>query len=215
MASLFPNGAIVSIGTSYSAAKTITAISNADPGVATAATHGFSDNDILVISSAWPRLDQAIVRVANSDTGTFALEGVDTTDTTLYPTGGGAGTAREVMTWVPLSQITNSTMSGGEQQFFSWQYLEDGVQRQRPTFKNARSMEFTMDFDASLAWHDALLTADRAGTPHALRVALPSGGTIYYNVYVGFDGEPTLDINQNMQVTASFAFANPRSQRYS
>lgn len=215
MAAFFPNGSIVSLGTTYGTAKTITDISNANPGVATSAAHGYSDGDILLISSGWPRLDQAIVRVDNSDSGTFALEGFDTSDTTQFPTGGGAGTAREVTAWTALSQITNSSVTGGEQQFFQWQYLEDGAQRQRPTFKNARTMTFTMDFDASLAWHAALLAADRSGEPHALRVALPAGGTIYYNVYVGFDGEPTLDINQNMQVTASFAFANPRSQRYS
>lgn len=75
-------------------------------------------------------------------------------------------------------------------------------------------MQLTMDFDDSLPWHAALIKADRAGVPHAMRVALPNGSSIYYNVYVGFDGEPTLDINQNMQVVATFSFANPRSQRY-
>ncbi len=213
MASIFPNGAIVSIGTAYDAAKTITGISNANPAVVTAASHGYTNGDIIVITSGWPALDQAVARVSDAAT-TFELEGYDTTDTARYSPGGGAGSSRKVTNWVALSQITDSTTAGGEQQFFNWSYLEDGQQRQRPTFKNARSMTFTMDFDDSLAWHNALLNADRAGTPHVFRVALPNGSTIYYNLYVGFDGEPTLNANQNMQVTCSLSFANPRSQRY-
>jgi hypothetical protein len=183
--------------------------------MASATAHGFTAGDIVTIDSGWPALNLAVVRVASSTTDAFALEGFDTTNTTRFPTGSGAGSAREVTAWATISQITDSTVAGGEQQYFQWAYLEDGQQRQRPTFKNARSMTMTMDFDDSLPWHTALLNADRAGTPHVLRIALPNGSTIYYHVFVGFDGEPTLNINANMQVSVSFSFANPLSMRYS
>lgn len=167
-----------------------------------------------MVKTGWSAVNDAVIRASAVSTGSFSLEGIDASDTGRFPAGGGAGSAQKVTTWVPISQVTDSATSGGEQQFFAWVYLEDGVQRQRPTFKNARSMQLTMDFDDSLPWHAALLKADRAGVPHALRIALPNGSSIYYNMYVGFDGEPTLDINQNMQVSATFSFANPRSQRY-
>jgi hypothetical protein len=160
------------------------------------------------------QLDLRVVRVDNAATNAFDIEGINTTSTTTYPSGFGAGTAKEVTTWVSLSQVVDSQSNGGEQQFYQWVYLEDGRQRQRPTFKNARSLQLTLDYDAALPWHAALLAADQLNTPHAIRAALPDGSTIYYAMYVGFDGEPTLTVNQNMQVTASFSFANPRSIRY-
>lgn len=213
MSASFPNGTIFALATTLGSAVTVTAISNANPGVATATAHGLSDGDILLLSMP-SRLDQRVVRVDSSATNAFALEGIDTTSTSIYPTGFGVGTAQEATNFVSLSQITDVTSAGGEQQFFQWVYLEDGRQRQRPTFKNARSMTLTLDYDATLAWHDALLDADLANTVHVLRATLPTGAVIYYSVYVGYDGEPNFNINTNQQVTVSLAMANPQSTRY-
>lgn len=214
MAAQFPNGTIFSLGTVLGTAVPVTAITNANPGVASATAHGFADGDILVMASGWTELDGRIVRVDGSVTNAFDLEGINTTSTQRFPAGGGAGSAREVSTWVPISQVTDSASSGGEQQFYQWVYLEDGRQRQRPTFKNARSLQLTLDYDPTLAWHSALLAADLAGDPYPLRAALPNGSFLYWNMYVGFDGEPTLNVNQNMQTVATFSFANPLSTRY-
>jgi hypothetical protein len=214
MSAIFPNKTVFSIATTYSAVKTITALSNANPGVATSNAHGFSNGDILEILSGWPLLNERIVRAASVDTNTFALEGISTANTSRYPAGAGTGSAREVLTWTALSQITNSQSSGGEQQFAQWVYLEDGIQRQRPTFKNAKSLQLTLDYDPALAWYAALLAADEAGTPVALRAALPDGAFIFYNMYVGFDGEPSLNVNENMKCVATFSHAAPRFIHY-
>lgn len=213
MSASFPNGTIFSIGTAYGSDVTVSAISNASTGVATATAHGFADGDILLLSMP-SRLDSRVVRVDNAATNAFDLEGINTTSTSLYPSGFGVGTAKDVTTWVALSQVVDSQSSGGEQQFYQWVYLEDGRQRQRPTFKNARALTLTLDYDPDLSWHTALLNADELGTVHALRAVLPSGATLYYGVYVGFDGEPTLTINENMKTTVSFALASPFSTRY-
>jgi hypothetical protein len=213
-ASSFPNGTIFSLGTTYAAAKIISGISNANPGVASSTTHGYTDGDILVISSGWPRMEGRVARVDDSVTDAFDLEGIDTTSAILYPAGAGAGRAVKVTDFVPFSQVTDSASSGGEQQFAQWVYLEDGQQRQRPTFKNARSLQLTLDYDPALAWHDTLVNADLLNTPHVLLATLPNSSKIYYNMYVSFDGEPTFTANQNQQVVATFSYANPRSTRY-
>lgn len=213
-ASSFPNGTVFSLGTTYAAAKTISGISNASQGVCSSTAHGYSDGDVLVISSGWPRLEGRVARADTILTDSFALEGIDTTSTTLYPAGAGGGTAVKVTNFVPISQVTDLSTSGGEQQFAQWVYVEDGQQRQRPTFKNARSLQMVLDYDPNLAWHAALLNADLLNTPHVLLATLPSGAKIYYNMYVSFDGEPTFTANVNQQVTANFSFANPRSTRY-
>ena len=145
MSSSFPNGTIFSVGTTLAAAKTITSITNANPGVAASTAHGYSAGDIVLLSMP-SRLDQRVARVvANaSPTNLFNLEGIDTTSTTLFPTGFGVGTSQAVTGFTSLSQVTDVQASGGDQQFYQWTYLEDGRQRQRPTFKSARSLSLQL-----------------------------------------------------------------------
>lgn len=213
MSASFPNGTIFALATALAAPVTVSAITNANPGVATATAHGYTNGQILLLSMP-SRLDQRVVRVAAQVTNTFNLEGIDTTSTSQYPSGFGVGTAQLASSFVSVSQVTDVQSAGGEQQFFQWVYLEDGRQRQRPTFKNARSLTLVMDYDPTLPWHAALLAADIAGTVYVLRATLPNGAVIYYSVYVGFDGEPTFTINENQQTTLSLSLASPFSTRY-
>lgn len=214
MSSSFPNGTIFSITTTLATATVTTTISNANPGVATSTAHGYTAGDILMLSAVSGKLDKRIVRVSAPVTNSFSLEGINTTSTSLYPSGFGVGSAQEASGFTPISQVTDVTSAGGEQQFYNWVYLEDGRQRQRPTFKNARSITLVMDYDPSLAWHDALLTADQLGTEAVLLASLPSGAKIYYSVFVGFDGEPSFTINENQKTTCSLSLACPLSTRY-
>ncbi|MDN8612798.1 phage tail protein [Variovorax ginsengisoli] len=214
MSSLFPNKTIFSISSTIDAAKSVTALSNANPGVATSAAHGYTAGDILLQSSGWPELSDRVVRVANPVTNTFEEEGFDTTSLTRFPAGAGVGTVKKVSAWTALSQVTDIATSGGEQQYFQWVYLETGLQQQRPTFKNARSMQMTLDYDNALAWYNQLLTSDLTGDTYVLRAALPNGKLFYWSVIVGFDGEPSWNTNQNMQVVATFSQVNPRSTKY-
>ena len=215
MSSSFPNGTVFSLATSYAATKTVTAISNATTAVASSVSHGYSAGDIVILGNS-SRLDQRVIRVAANaaPTDLFNLEGIDTSSTTLYPSGFGVGTASKVTSFTAISQVTDVQSAGGEQQFYQWVYLEDGRQRQRPTFKNARSMTLVMDYDPDLAWHDDLIAADLAGTVYVLKASLPSGAVIYYSVYVGFDGWPSFTINENQKTVLSVSLACPTSTRY-
>lgn len=205
MAVSLPNGSIVSIASGYGSDVTITAISNANPGVATAAAHGFSDGDIIEVTSGWSRLTDKVLRVDSSATGTFALEGIDTTLTSIYPAGGGAGTAREISGWTQLAQITNSTSSGGEQQFLSYQFLESDAEKRIPTFKSAAGIEFEVADDPTLPGFILAKAANDDRVARAVRITLPNGGVLYYNAYISLSTIPSLTVNQLMtnQVTLS------------
>lgn len=207
MASAFPNGSSFAISATYGSPVTISAISNANPAVATAAAHGLSDGDILLINSGWSGLDQRFVRVDESDTGTFKLEGVNTTNTAHYPAGDGVGTAAEVLTWTGVSQVVTSASSGGDPEFYNWKYVDDpsGRQRQRRTGTSAKSLQLTLDDDPTLGWHAALLAASQSRATTCLRVILPNGSKLYYSMEITYDGEPTLTSDQNMQVVATFS----------
>jgi len=213
MSANLPNGTKIAIASAYGSEFAITALSNASPAVATAAAHGQADGGIIVVESGWAALDGRTVRVDGSDAGTFQLEGINTLSTRKYEAGAGIGSARPVTAWTPITQVTGSNSSGGEQQFVQWVYLEDGQQRQRPTFKNARALQITLADDPSLPWNAVLKAADEDGEPRAVRFALPGGGFIYYNMYVSFNDEPTTTANEIMTVTAYMSLVAP-SIRY-
>ncbi|RLK45947.1 phage tail protein [Cupriavidus plantarum] len=201
-----PNGAIHSIATALAAAITITALSNANPAQATAAAHGLANGDVGVITSGWPALDGRVVRVIDVDQGTFALEGIDTTDTARFPAGAGIGTFRKVQTWQPITQVLESSMSGGEQQFYNYQFLEDtGDERQIPTIRSARAATLQIADDDSLPQYGVLETADTERQARAVSLVLPSGSKIYYAAIVSFNKVPTLTKNQAMALTVTLS----------
>ena len=200
MAQYFPNGTQYAVSSALAASVAISAITNANPGVASTATPP-SDGDILVITSGWTALNDTVVRADNADLDSFDLEGVNTSSTTRYPAGEGAGSFQKVSTWEPLSQIDTVGLTGGEQQFHEFQYVEDvnGRIRRKPTTRSARGLEFMLDYDPDLGWFSTLETADAAGTLMVLRAILPSGDTVYYLGYPSFDKVPTQGKNTNMQ----------------
>lgn len=207
----FPNGTTFSVSTAFSAAVPVTAVSNAAPPVASAVAPP-ADGTVGLIASGWAALNDRVAKSTGMVAGTsFELEGLDTTDTVKYPAGQGAGTFTPVSTWVQLSQVTNVQKSGGTQQFYKWQYAEDpsSTQKQRPTFKDAKTLTLTLDYDPALAWYDALTKADASQEIVVLKAVLPSGDTLYYAVYPSFDADPSMDLNKNMENTATFSLVSP------
>nr|WP_286948256.1 phage tail protein [Pseudomonas sp. UBA6718] len=203
-----PNGAVVAIASAYAAAKTISAISNAASASCSSTAHGYTAGDILEITSGWSRLNGRIVRVASATTDAFVLEGIDTTSTSLYPTGGGAGTARKITTWQQITQVLEFTTSGGEQQFVTYSFLEEDVEHQIPTVKSASSFAMTIGDDASLPWYALLSTANDDRIPRAVRVTLPSGSSILYNGYVTLNKTPTLTKNEIMGLQSTVSLTS-------
>lgn len=201
-----PNGSIISIASTYSASKTVTVATNANPCVMTSTTHGFTDADILEVRSGWSQLDQRILRLDAPATDTFALEGFNSSDTAKYPAGGGIGSVRKITAWTQITQILESTSQGGEQQFANYGFLEDSKERQLPTVKTAESIVLSIGDDQTLPWYDIMVAADEDRLPRAIRVRLPSGATIYYNAYVTINKTPTLTRNEIMRLSATLSF---------
>lgn len=206
MAVALPNGSIISIASGYGSPVTLSAITNANPGVVTAAAHGFSDGDIIEVTSGWARLTEKAVRVDNGTTNTFDLEGVDTTSTTIYPNGGGAGTAREVTGWTQLAQVLTTSSEGGEQQFATYQFLESDQEKRIPTSKSAGGLTIGIADDPTLPGYILASAANDDRVPRIVRIQLANGGSIYYNAYITLNKTPSLTVNEVMacQVTLSF-----------
>lgn len=206
MASRFINGAKYAVSTSLAAAVAVSAISNADPAVATTATPP-TTGSVVVLKSGWTTINESVARVGVTTANTFQLEGVDTTSTARFPPGEGAGVYQVAGDFVSLSQVRDVQVTGGEQQYYQFQYVEDesGQQRQSPTFKNAQTMTIVMDYDPDLPWYQTLIDLDRLKEPVVLRETLPNEDVIYYYGLISFNKSPTKAINENMQVSASLS----------
>lgn len=201
-----PNGSIVAIASGYGAVKAMSAITNADPAVATLeASHGITEGDFIEVTSGWARLTDKIIRAGTVSTNDVDLEGIDSTLTSIYPAAGGAGTVREITGWTQLSQILSSATDGGEQQFTTFQFLESDQEKRIPTNKSASGLTFSIADDPDLPGYILASEANDDRLPRAVRITLPSGSILLYNAYISLNKTPTLTVNEVMacQVTLS------------
>lgn len=207
MALHFPNGSVFGIATTYAQPIVVSAISNAKPAVATSAGT-VTEGDVLVISSNWPGLNNRATQAGDVTSG-ITLLGIDTTNAELYPSGtsGGAGSLVVASDFVDFDQQGDVSTSGGDQQFWTGQFLEDatGNQIQYPTFKNARTITIPLYADNTRPWYDPLVAADLAKEPVVLRFRRPNGDMTYYNGYLSFDSDPSHSANNPDQYTVTFS----------
>lgn len=213
MAVQLPNGAIISIAKTYAAAVAATAVTNANPAVVSAAAHGAADGDIVEMASGWTSLDGRVVRADAVTADSLALEGIDTSDVTRFPAGNGVGQVRRVVDWTQISQVLESASQGGEQQFYSFAFLEGtGDEQQIPTNRSARSINLTIADDDKLPHYKVLKAANEDREPRAIRFQLPNKSAIYFRAYVSFSEMPTTTKNEAMtlQVTLSLTGAPTR-----
>lgn len=201
-----PNGALVAIASGYGAVKAMSALSNANPAVATLeASHGVSAGDYVEVTSGWSRLTDKIVRAGTVSTNDVPLLGIDALLTSIYPAGGGVGSVREITGWTQMSQILSSSSSGGEQNFLEYQFLESDAQKRIPTFKSAAGLTFSVADDPTLAGYILASTANDDRLPRAVRITLPSGAVILYNAYISLNKTPSLTVNEIMAVEVTLS----------
>lgn len=201
-----PNGAIIAIASGYGASKAMSALTNANPGVATLeAAHGIIVGDYFEMTSGWSRLTDKVVRASVVATNDVSLEGIDTSLTSIYPAGTGIGSIREITGWTQLSQILSSSSSGGEQQFLEYQLLEADAQKKIPTFKSAAGISFSVADDPTLAGYILASAANDDRLPRAVRITLPSGAKILYNAYISLNKTPSLAVNEIMAVEVTLS----------
>lgn len=208
-----PNGATLKLATVYGTPISITAASNAAPAVLTAAAHGLANGDLVEVTSGWSRINNRIFRVSLSAAGTFALEGLDSSNTVTYTPGGGVGSVRKIATLTQITQILETTSSGGEMGFTEVSLLENDFSTQLPTQASAQSIAISIADDVTLAGFIAVKSAAETRSPRALVVTLPNSSVILYNGIVSLDETPSLTKNSIMAVKSTFSLQG-RPVRY-
>lgn len=207
MAFHLPNGATVYVANEFGAAITVSSVSNATNAVLTLSGGTVNEGDIVLVNSSWSALDNLVAKVIAASGSTATLGGVNTSNTKLFA-GTGSGTVKVVDpdSWVQIPQITEVAASGGEQNYYQFQFLEDDTQRSLPTYKSARNQTYTIAHDSDQAFYAVLKDADAAGDTLPMYMYVPKAKeTRYWSAVPSFNGEPNPIVNQIETVTAAFA----------
>lgn len=203
-------GTQVAIASTYGTQFTITSITNANPAVATlSASHGVIVGDIIEVTSGWDLINKRIFRVSVVSVNDVTLEGLNTVSTTDFPTGGSAGTGREITAWTNITQIQSIATSGGDLNFADISTITDRVQKQIPTTRSPQQINFVLFDDPALAGYIAALAASTSNAITAMRVVFPDASRVLANGYWSLNPTPTINVNQPITAQLGFSAAAP------
>jgi len=202
-----PDGSAVSIAAAYAPEIAIEAASNAAQCVLTLPEdHGITVGQVLEISSGWGRLDQVVTRVSVVSGAAVTLDGVNTSRVEKFPAGKGVGSVRVISEWQEITGIMDLASSGGDQQFYSFSFLEeDGDEKQVPTTRSASSLSYTLSDDPTQLWYPIAEAASDDRVVTAIRFRTKNRIERYYNGYVSLSKIPSIKKGEAMSVSLTHA----------
>lgn len=201
MAYAFPEGGKFLFSTTFASAKTISALTNANPAAASSTAHGYAANKEILVSSGWEDASDSIYRVGSPTTDAFTLLGLDSSDTTFYSAGAGIGSAQLISNWVEIPQVLTIATSGGDPRFTSIAPLARRNAFQVPTGFNPTTITLTLGHDASNANFQQMVPIGRSLTLTAFKMVLSGGFSAYGYGYMVTSEFPNLNNNQANTVT--------------
>jgi hypothetical protein len=152
-------------------AKTITAVTRADPGVVTSSSHGFSDGDDVYVTGVvgMTQLNGRTMRVDNKTSNTFELNDYDgnNINTTNYTAYGSAGTAE------PVYEIVTPYTTA---QVFDLKFVQS-ADVMTIVHKDHEPAELTRTGDAAFTLTDIVFAPEQA-FPTAVSVGANTTGSV-------------------------------------
>lgn len=206
MAYTLPEGSSQQFANTFASAKTVTAVTNANPAVATCATHGYTTGDEVLFNSGWEDATDSVYKVEVIDANSFRILGLDTSSTQFFPAGSGVGTTQKVSGWMAIPQVLTISSSGGDARFTDVNPLAKRNGIRIPTGFNATSVTLSLGFDASSANYKAMLNISRNLSKVAFKQVLSGGSTQYGYGYLNVSEFPKLNNNQVNTVDAALTF---------
>lgn len=206
MAYSLPEGSSQQFSNTLAAAKTITAITNANPAVATCTGHGYTTGDEIMLSSGWEDANDSVYKIESVDANSFKILGLDTTNTSFFPAGSGGGSAQKLSAWTAIPQVLTISASGGDARFTDVTPLAKRNGIRIPTGFNATSVTLSLGFDATTPAYKTMVGISRSLSKVAFKQVL-SGGSVQYGWgYLTVSEFPKLNNNQVNTVDAALTF---------
>lgn len=209
-----PTGTTFAIASAFTAAKTVTSITNAAEASVSSTAHGFAASDVVEITSGWGRLNRRIFEVKSVTADAFVLAGADTLNPNFFPVGSSQGSVRKVSTFTQISMVTGASSSGGDPITVDYKYIESDVSYSINDGFNATQYQLTIDADAiGTPGFEALKSLTDVQTDTVLRMLTRSGARLYLPCTVALNDVPSLNDGQINTVTSVFN-GNNRPVRY-
>lgn len=201
-----PEGSSQQFSNTLAAAKTITAITNANPAVATCTAHGYTTGDEIMLSSGWEDATDSVYKIEFLDANSFKILGLDSTNTSFFPAGSGGGSAQKLSAWTAIPQVLTISASGGDARFTDVNPLAKRNGIRIPTGFNATSVTLSLGFDATTPAYKAMVGISRSLSKVAFKQVL-SGGSVQYGWgYMTVSEFPKLNNNSVNTVDAALTF---------
>lgn len=201
-----PNGTQIFVEKSRGDALEVTAISNeANPKLTMSNTDDMKVNDyVIVTASSWGKLLNLVLRVkAVENNSSVTLEGIDTTNTNVFPAGATASIAK-ITAWTEIPCVQDLAQDGGEQQYYTYQCLSDDQEQQLPTYKSAISLTYTFAHEYDNPIYPLLRSAEESGDVTALRMFVPKAKEMRsYSGVLSFNDIPQTTVNEMETVSLS------------
>jgi len=209
-----PTGSTFFIASAFAASKTTTIVTNASEAVVTSAGHGYSNGDIVEMTSGWGRLNRRNFRIKSVATDTFVLEGADTSSTTSYPVGTGVGSVRKISTFTQITTTMNPQSTGGDPKTVTYKFIESDVEYSINDGFTATSYTLELDADSiGSAGYTALKTLTEVQTDTSLKIVTRNGALIFQPCTVALNEAIRMQDGQINRVNVSFN-GNNRLTRY-
>ena len=206
MAYSLPEGSSQQFSNTLAAAKTITAITNANPAVATCTAHGYTTGDEIMLSSGWEDATDSVYKIESVDSNSFKILGLDSTNTSFFPAGSGGGSAQKLSAWTAIPQVLTISASGGDARFTDVNPLAKRNGIRIPTGFNATSVTLSLGFDATTPTYKTMVGISRSLSKVAFKQVLSGGAVQYGWGYLTVSEFPKLNNNQVNTVDAALTF---------
>lgn len=200
----------VSVQSTLGSPLTVSAVSKANPGVATSTAHGLSNGDIVRfdISGGMVELDGQAVRVANVAANTFELESLDTSDYSTYT----SGTCTEVTAFSTLADAQQITMPNPTPAKIDITTLVDKVKQYAYALPDAPDGSVSGLFNPTSTAYGLIRTATKGNDEMVWKVVFASGLTAIFNSNVS--GGTGFDLQTNQAATATISFTPIKDVMY-
>jgi Phage tail tube protein, TTP/Ubiquitin-activating enzyme E1 FCCH domain len=213
-----PSTAISAQGTSLKAgvtasAKTITAITKANPGVFTSSAHGLTPGQVIVITGVVGMTEvnnKAGVVGTVPSANTFTIAGLDTTNATTYTSGGSA-----TPTQVTIGNLKSVPLPGGQKSELETTNLGSTSKEFIAGLRDNGQATVGFDVDQDDQGQQVLRSSFAASGSIASTwlVTLPNGKTRTFNAFVTNYGEPQIGVDQvfmgsvTLRITGDITYA--------
>lgn len=202
MTTLVGRGVRIEVEKTAGTTKNITAITNANPGVATSTAHGFTDGTVGFLTSVegMVQMEDMAVRIDAPTTNDFQLQGLNTTG---MPAFSGSTVFTPITAWDTLSTATGYQLGGGEADSLDATTLLDDIKQEISGYLAAQSATINVNSEtANSAAMQTVFDAAMANRNLTFRITLKDGSL---RVFRGTPSLPGEDVQKGAIGTGSFS----------